>query len=156
MKPIVRSLLVESNPISNGATAGTFINLPDVPELRGGVLIEGVEVYTTDELAAGPSQVPNISPADALSVVLTLNELSTQRFRQVPLSSFISTMNAGIWKELDPFLCNWQASGLTVTGGLVAGAPFVVCLSVFFRKLTDGGRVVASTRPQMVRQPIRR
>lgn len=159
MKPITRSLLVESNVVPAAAQAGTFIFFPDIPELRGGVLIEGVEVYTTDELSFGPSQIANVSPGDALVCLLSLNELSTQRHKQVPLYSFISTTNAGIWKEFDPFLCNWQASGIQLVNA-TAGAAFVVCMSVFFRKTSDGPRMVATSRQDVrttaVRQPVRR
>lgn len=137
MKPIERTQLVISNLFPIATPEGTFVTFPDIPELKTGVVIDGLELYTATQLSHAPTLQANISAADAAKVVLTLNELSTQRVRQIPLLALNPATNFGIWKEFVPWTPNWQSSGFLVTDTLAAGTVFVVCLNVFYRRISD-------------------
>lgn len=147
-------MLVTSDPFAAGAPAGSEVKFPYIAELAGGVLIEGVEVYTDAQLSVAPTLQPNVTAADALGLILTLPEKSTQRIKEIPLLAFNSQSNAGIWKELAGFLVNWQAVRIKATIPMAAGTPFVVCMSVFFKKLDDG--TGTAPRTTATRQPVRR
>jgi len=136
-------MLLTSNPFAAGAAAGTEVAFPYVAELAQGVYIEGIEVYTDAQLTVSPTLEANVTAADALGIVITLPEKSTQRIKEIPLLAFNSQSNAGIWKELAGFLVNWQAVRLKATIPMAAGTEFVVCLSAMFRKAEDGSGAIA-------------
>lgn len=135
MQPIRRSQFVfQTVPATFGP--GT-LNFPDVPELRSGVEVVGIEAYTSASLSATTSGVVMVTAADAIKVVLTLVDKSTELIREIPLISLAPANNAGLWKEFVPFLVNWQRSKIIVTQAFAAATPSAVGVSVFFRKLTD-------------------
>lgn len=135
MQPIRRSQFVfQIVPATFGP--GT-LQFPDVPELRTGVEVVGIEAYTSTQLAATTSGVAMVTAGDAVKVALTLVDASTELIREIPLVSLISANNGGLWKEFVPFLVNWQRSKIAVTQAFAAATPSAVGISVFFRKLTD-------------------
>lgn len=153
MKPIDRFLQVATQPVAGAAvSAGTFVPFPDVPELRSGVLIYGIEAYTAADQSVSPSGfVPLISLADSLLATVVLQESSTQRVQWIPYRSLVASQNSGIWKEFTPFLVNWQASGVYFTGIPAAPTQFVGALGVMYSRIS-GGAVVQPPRP--VRRPV--
>ena len=154
MRPIDRYLQVSTTQVV-GATigAGTFVPFPDVPELRSGVSIYGMEAYDATDQSVSPNGfVGLITAADTLLCTLILQEQSTQRVQYVPYRSLIARLNGGIWKEFTPFLCNWQSSGMYFTGAVAAASIFVGSVGVIFNK-TQGGQVVQPPRPRVAPRP---
>ena len=137
MRPISRSILVTTDLLIVPVAAGQVIYFQDVPELRDGVIVEGFELYTSDEAAFTPALIANVTAADAARMTVSFQEMSTTRIKDIPLIALNSPRNGGIWKELEGFLVNWQASFVRTTAALAAGTNFAVCGSVFYRKLSD-------------------
>lgn len=155
MRPIDRYLQVSTTTaVGANIGAGTFIPFPDVPELRSGVSIYGMEAYTAADQTISPNGfVPLITLADSLLATVILQEQSTQRVQFIPYRSLIPSQNGGIWKEFTPFLCNWQSSGLYFTGSVALATVFVGSLGVIFNK-TTGGRVMQPPRPAPRPRPV--
>lgn len=134
MKPIDRYLLVQTLPYAVGVGTGTLVAFPDVPELRQGIVVTGIEAYTSAQLAAVPSGQALISPADAIRAVVVFQEKSTQRVQQVPLVSLVSATQAGIWKEFVPFQPNWQSSYIQFVLAPAAAVVSVAAFGIFYTK----------------------
>lgn len=115
------------------------VQFPDVPELRQAVEVYGFEAYDDTDLAADPNGSFIIPAADMPLVTMTLVEESTEVVRNIPMSSLITRLNAGIWKETRPMLVNFQRSYITFGTTATFAAPFVVPFSFFYRRL-DGVR----------------
>jgi hypothetical protein len=129
MKPIQRSQTIFI-PIGAGATLGSKIFLPDIPELRD-ALVEGIETYSDAELATdlqGNSVVDVTGIADC---VLNLVQESDRRAQDFPLNSLLAVQYGGIYKEFTGWQLNWQKCYLQLTGGNPAGKTVV--LNVFYR-----------------------
>ena len=107
MQPIPKAQLVWITTINPGA--GTQFNFPDVPELNARRII-GLEAFTATQLTNTPDGTAVIPAADALKLTLVLKMNDKERLRQVPWFSLIASQNGGIWKQVDPFVVNWQAS----------------------------------------------
>lgn len=128
MRPISRSKLVWIN-VNRAAGAGATVRFADIPELRG-KLITGIEFYNDAMLAATPDQQAVITAADMLLTTLVLKEASSERVQDIPCSTLLPTNTAGIWKELVPFVVNWQSSFVRFSG--VVSPPFTVPFNVFY------------------------
>lgn len=130
MQPINRALLVYF-PINTGA--GSTTPFPDVPELNGAdVLITGFEVFTDAQLSATPDQVATLAAADAPDVVVTLNDGSNERFKQMPYTTLVAALNAGMWKDCQPFRLDFQKSVLFNTAAV--GASNAAILFYYVRE----------------------
>lgn len=129
MKPIPRSKLVYLN-VQAATAAGATVRFPDISELRT-AFITGIEFYDRTMLAATPDQQPVILAADAVGAVLVLKEHSTERVQEIPLTTLLPLLTAGIWKELIPFVVNWQASYVRFTA-LPAQTAFTIPFSIFY------------------------
>lgn len=127
MQPIRQSKLVWLILPTN-ATAGAEIRFPDVPELRGKV-IDGIEAYNEDLLAATPDLQPVIAAVDGSTITLVLKDASTERIQDMPFTALIPTNVSGIWKQVVPFEVNWQSSFVRLVatpGTLNVSVPFNV------------------------------
>lgn len=127
MRAIPRYKLVYVT-IPAGTTAVANIPFPDIPELRDCPII-GLEAYDTNLLTNTPDQVPVIANGDSQSLVVVLKDASNERVQEIPYCTLITYLNAGIWKQFDPFVVNWQSSVLRVLvrpGALPVSAAFGV------------------------------
>lgn len=131
MQAIPRSQTVYI-PLPQSLSPGAKVNLPDVPELRQGIVAVGFETVTSDLLAFAPDGTQVVTAGDLANLSLVLLDKSTQRHRNVPMLSLYTGFTFGVWKEVVPFLPNWQGSWL-VSGGSFTGGT-VVPLVVYYKE----------------------
>lgn len=127
MRPIVRAELVFVR-FSNTGNQGDTQRFPDTPSLNGaGVRVLGIEAFTDAQLLQTPDGSPCLPAAEVDRVVVTLAEGSDQRYKQMPLSSLVAQLNAGVWKEFSPLQMDFQKSQVELVGSITAGSsvPFV-------------------------------
>lgn len=129
MRPIPKAKLVWIN-VPAGTTAGASINFPDVAELRDKKII-GMEAYNSSLLSATPDLVKTITAADLNGVTVTLKDFSDERIQSIPASTLVPTNIAGLWKQVVPFVVNWQASFIQFVAA-PAGTPCSFPLLLFY------------------------
>lgn len=113
MKPIHRSQLVTIIIPANAAIGSKFF-FPDIPELRD-ALVDGLETYTADTLAADLSGVDTVDTASLGMLTLSLVQESDRRAMDIPAFSLASNNYGGIWKEFDGWKLNWQKCYVQLT-----------------------------------------
>lgn len=123
MNPIHRSQLV-SVVIPANTTVGAKIFLPDIPELRD-ALVDGLETFAIDELAADLSANPTATSAELAFLTLSLVQESDRRAMDFPLQSLRSSQYGGIFKEFTGWRLNWQKCYIQVVSGTFAAATSV-------------------------------
>lgn len=116
--------------IPAAAGIGAQVRFPDVSELRG-KRIMGLEFYANAMLTNTPDRVPVVSFADAANYTLTLKDASTERHEDLPLLTLYPLNTGGIWKQLTPFVVNWQSSFVRVVGG-PGSTPVSIPLGIFY------------------------
>lgn len=129
MRPIPKSKLVWVT-IPAGTPPGQIIPFPDVPDLRDKMLL-GVEAYNRDLLAATPDGVGVVQTVDLPFVAVTWKDYSFERIQDTPCTTLVPTNIGGLWKQFVPFVPNWQASFIRVTG-VPAVLPCTVPFNVFY------------------------
>jgi len=128
MKALYRSQLVYINLTNANALTGAFVPFPDQPSLNG-VYLMGIEAMGADTLLFTPGLTPTVTRADEELILVTLNEGSNQRHKQMPMVQLDPFLTFGIWKEVVPFHIDWQKSGILVTSPLhtaVLSVPFLI------------------------------
>lgn len=103
---------------------GYVLQLTDNPIIREpGVLIVGVEVYTSSQLTKTPAQNTVITNAAAAGIVLTLqNDKNEYKMFETPISALNPALNNGVPREFEPFRLVMQDSSLKVTDSTVVTA----------------------------------
>lgn len=129
MRPIQRSQTIFLT-IPAGAGQGAKVYLPDIPELRD-ALVEGIETYTEDELAADLTGTSLVGIAGMQGLVLNLVQESDRRAQDFPLQSLRAVSYGGIYKEFTSWKLNWQKCYLQLVTNAPAGRA--VALNVFYR-----------------------
>lgn len=105
-----RTQLVLTNIPQGGGGAGSKLQFPSQPDLDG-CLIVGFEMFSADQSALTPDRVPVLPAAEVVNVSVTLNTGADKRFWRMPMSSLIAAgANAGVFRQCDPFFCDWQKS----------------------------------------------
>jgi len=122
MQPMPRTQLVITNVPTTGGQAGSKIPIPIQPDLDG-CLIVGFETFTNDQLITTPDRIPVIGTGEAAGVTLTLNESADKRFWRMPYNSLVAQLNAGIFRQCEPFQVDYQKSqfevgAVPITGGV--------------------------------------
>lgn len=128
MKPVHRSQLIWVR-IPASTTPGRAIPFPDQPDLKGAkvtALIPCDDAF----LSFTPDNLPVITAATSIDFMVTANDGSDQRHRQIPLRQLATFYNAGLWTETEPFTMDWQKSRVTYQGAaptaVDSAVPFVV------------------------------
>lgn len=125
MQPICRAELVAKVIPGGGGTAGSLLKFDTQPALDG-VYVVGFEAFTAAQAAFDPNRVATLPAADALNVLITLCDGSDQRFQNMPFNALIAALNAGVWKEIDPTLIDWQKSFAFFTAAATAGTSILI------------------------------
>lgn len=128
MRPIQRSQTIFVTMPTN-TSVGTKVFLPDIPELRD-ALVDGIEAYTDNELAADLQGQPVVSIAGMQSLVVNLIQESDRRAQDFPLQSLLATAYGGIFKEFTGWRLNWQKCYVQAVSA--AAADQVVALNIFY------------------------
>lgn len=129
MRPIVRTELVYIRIAAGaGFGQGGFFNFPDFPQLRG-CYITGAMAYTDAMLTHTPDRVAVVPAAEALRLAVTFNEGSDERIRLMPYAALATNLQAGIWKDFDPFLWDVQKSGVTLMADMLT-SPWSAAINV--------------------------
>ena len=130
MQPMTRWQLVYQAIPAGGGGAGATLALQNQPDLDG-CLIVGFETFTAAQAVADPDRIAGLIAAEAVNVMLTLNEGSEQRFKNMPYTSLVASLNAGVYRECDPFQIAWNASQwrfnavVTVNTSLMIGFHYI-------------------------------
>jgi hypothetical protein len=132
MDPLSRSILVNVPCI---ALQGGEVDFPDVGELREGVVVTGIEAYTDVDLGVTPQGGVVLTAADGLKITVSLADKSLLQHRDMPHSTLIPRLNGGIWKEVTPFLVNFQRSKVKFGTPAAAATAFFCPFLVHYRKL---------------------
>lgn len=143
-----RTQLVITNIPTGGGAAGAKIQIPIQPDLTG-CLIVGFEMFSQDQLATTPDRIPVLPAADVPNVCLTLNESADKRFWRMPMASLIAAgNNAGIFRQCDPFFCDWQKSQFEVGGGTVT-ADTALVIQVQYIRPEDAPELFAQVQAKL-------
>lgn len=116
--------------LPSGTAVGAQVRFPDVSELRGKRIL-GLEFYASAVLAATPDRVAVVSAADAVNYTLVLKDASDERHQDIPLLTLYPLNTGGIWKQVTPFVVNWQSSFVRVVGA-PAASPVSIPLGIFY------------------------
>lgn len=130
---ITNSYLVELNLPS--IALGQRYTFLDVPQLRyNAVIIEGLEAFTSDQLAVSPNNKTIIAPSASLNLVLTLVVDETEDLYQIPYYTLISGENAGLIREFANKRINLVKSYITIlnTTSLIANQSAI--FNFYYRK----------------------
>lgn len=130
---ITNSYLVELNFPS--IALGQRYTFLDVPQLRyNAVIIEGLEAFTSDQLAVSPNNKTIVSLASSLNLVLTLVVDETEDIYQIPYYTLISSQNSGLIREFANKRINLVKSYITIlnTTGLSANQSAI--FNFYYRK----------------------
>lgn len=107
MKPIYGYKVVTLNINANTGAAEVAFN--DQPELVGKRVV-GIEVFDETQMTYTVEGIPVISAATSLFASLTFkDQTSLERLKDVPLWTLNPVYMAGIYKQFEPFLPNWQS-----------------------------------------------
>lgn len=130
MQPIQRSQLV-SVALASGASNGAKFYFPDIPELRDAV-IDGLELYTSDELTTSPNG-RFVTPSGVVDgLVLNLVQESDRRGQDFPATALVSSQYGGIWKEFTGWRLNWQKTYVQVVTNGAVGGEYDLVVNVFY------------------------
>lgn len=116
--------------LPTGTAVGAQVRFPDVSELRDKRIL-GLEFYTNAVLSATPDRVTVVSTADAVNYTLVLKDASVERHEDIPLLTLYPLNTGGIWKQVTPFVVNWQSSFIRVVG-TPAATPASIPLGIFY------------------------
>lgn len=115
MQPIPRFTTSYKSIPAGGGAAGSTLLMDMVSELEG-CLIVGFQTYDDSIATADPNRIPLLPTAESVSVMITLHDGSDERFKDMPWIDLMSSLQAGVVRECDPFRMNWQASSYRFTG----------------------------------------
>lgn len=130
---ITNSYLVELNLPS--IALGQRYTFLDVPQLRyNAVIIDGIEAFTSTQLAVSPNNKNIITANAATNIVITLVVDETEELYQIPYYTLISSNNAGLIREFANKRINLVKSYATIlnTTGLTAGESLI--FNFYYRK----------------------
>lgn len=131
MLPIPKFKQVYVN-ISAGTIAGSQVALPLVEELRNKKVV-AIEFYDATLLSNTQDQVAVITAADGVKAEAVLKEDSNERVQAIPLQTLNPVNVAGIYKQFEPFVINWQASFIRFNA-VPAGLPCSVPLGIMYEE----------------------
>lgn len=132
---ITNSYLVELNLPS--VALGQRYTFLDVPQLRyNAVIIDGIEAFTSTQLAVSPNNKNIISAPASLNIVVTLVVDETEEMYQIPYYTLISSNNAGLIREFANKRINLVKSYATIlnTAGLSNNDSLI--FNFYYRKQT--------------------
>jgi len=132
MQPIPRAQLVYF-PLTVTADAET--PFPPAENLIGDVEIIGLGAYSVAQLAATPDGATVVSAADALKLTVTLFSGSDGKFIDIPYSDLIRAINAGLWYEFVPFVCD--ITKCRVKTNVAATGPVNVAFLFYYRLVSS-------------------
>lgn len=100
-------------------TTGQQFQFNDVPTLRlGNIRLEGLQVFTADQLAVSPNGNTVISAAGSTGLVLTLaEERNDQIIYQIPIYDLISVNNGGLIRLFNSLQINLIKSFVQIMDG---------------------------------------
>jgi hypothetical protein len=133
--PVYRSRLVEVQ-IPAGFSAGSELSFPDQADLRN-ALVTGIEAFNENDLSFGPSGVAAITQVDSLALTVTIAQASDEKVRNVPFSSLIRTLNAGLFREYRNLVPTWQQCNVRAVQNFTAGTPTVALFLVHYAYPSD-------------------
>jgi hypothetical protein len=130
---ITNSYLVELNlPTISLGQRYTFL---DVPQLRyNAVIIDGLEAFTSDQLATSPNAKTIIPANAAQNIVLTLVVDETEDMYQIPYYTLISGNNAGLIREFSNKRINLVKSYATILNVTNLTANQSLIFNFYYRK----------------------
>lgn len=120
-----RTQLVVTVIPNGGGNVGGKLTIPAQPDLDG-CLIVGFEMFTDAQMIATPDRVPVLPSGEALNVTLTLNESADQRFRRMPMTTLIAELQAGIFRQCEPFQVDWNKSIFEFGAACTANTALVI------------------------------
>ena len=114
LQPIINnSYLVEVN-LTTVANGQRYYFL-DVPTLRAPyIFVQGIEAYSSDQVALSPNNSTIISAAGATGIVVTFAVRETEEVYQIPYFTLISAANAGMIREFANKQINLTKSYVTI------------------------------------------
>jgi hypothetical protein len=131
---ITNSYLVELNLPS--IALGQRYTFLDVPQLRyNAVIIEGLEAFTSDQLATSTNNKTIIAPSGSLNLVLTLVVDETEDVYQIPYYTLISANNAGLIREFANKRINLVKSYITILNTTSLSAGQSAIFNFYYRKM---------------------
>lgn len=133
MLPIARSNLVWVKFVA-GALTGGSLPFQDQPDLNGN-LVTGVELVNATLLALTPDQTAVTTSPQNYS--LTLNEGSDARYKDLAGGTLYTFNNAGVWKEFEPFYCDFQKSRTTYRAAAALAADEAVAYQFYYMRPED-------------------
>lgn len=131
MRAIERSILVLIL-VPAGTPSGAVIKFPDVPQLRDGVKVYGIEVYDVTVVLTCPNGQPGANSFDLSVLTLTLSEKSDQRHQQLPVTALAPQFTNGIWREFTPFAPDLQRCFVQFSAQATPTA-FTIPVMVYYR-----------------------
>lgn len=150
MLPIIRAQLVTVNiDLAAGTGAGASIPFPDQPILNG-TYIMGWEAFDVTDLTTAPNRRPIVSAADSLVIAVTLNDGSNLRYKRMPYTSLRTITHAGVWKECDPTLIDFQKSVVEFFANSAAAALYSLAFMFYYATPTDMVRLGLKTKEEVL------
>jgi len=128
LQPIINnSYLVEVN-LTTVANGQRYYFL-DVPTLRAPyIFVQGIEAYTSDQVAVSPNNSNIVSPTGATGIVLTFAVRETEEIYQIPYYTLVAGYNAGMIREFANKQINLTKSYVTIldSTNLIAGQSAIM------------------------------
>lgn len=131
---VKRSYSVEL-AFSQVGAAGVSVNFKDVQQLRA-VVVYGIELFTQDQLTKAKSGNPVVTLAQMATATLTISEMGVDKIVDQPCTSFVASVNGGMFRLYDGIILNLPKSRVTLNdAGILPNTSIVAAF--YYEKLSE-------------------
>ncbi len=133
MYPAERSRVIEV-PIT-GTADGLQFKFPDQPDLVHAI-VESVETYDSTTQTVGESGATVVSAADAVNLVVIIQDKSDEKVQLVPYQAFNTVLNSGEKRNYRNLVINWESCKVQTVAPLAASGT-VALVQIDYRLPSD-------------------